>query len=479
NKTWFLHSCDSRTLLYFWNASLYVLYNSLTIPQQKDIEGSPQLRELIHRDVIMTRVFIRNQKRRSFWATTSASWPSLTPLVTLSQRPAQFSTTSNNPITPPSRRDGDYSQQFLGSGLSRLLTNDQKNLLRQAQQLASTSRILAKQVGNVPVREDSLLTEIARLQRQRYRQRGEYPGKTDGGTADQNQRNDVSTAAPHFIAENDHDAVPPSLFTVVFAGEFNSGKSTLINALLGKEILESGVLPTTDAITILMARDDHGYPEADVASVRNNTQFTRFGQDDMECVEELSNSTQLHLLPVSKYPILSDLCLIDTPGTNAISALQHTTSTLRFLHDADLIVFVTSADRPFSDSEKELLQTSIKAYRKRVLLVINKMDILERQKGEDHGEASKKKVVEYVTDHSGDLLGTRPVVIPVSARDALSVKLLFAGGSNQSSQDSLWKRCNFASLEHYLLDTLTASSKIKTKLLNPIGRSQYFGYIEH
>jgi small GTP-binding protein len=320
--------------------------------------------------------------------------------------------------------------------------------LRQAQQLASTSRILAKQLGNVPVREDSLLTEIARLQSQRSRQRGEHQGQTHGATTDQNQLNDVSRDARHVIAENDHDAVPPSLFTVVFAGEFNSGKSTLINALLGKEHLESGVLPTTDVITILMAGDENSSPESEDASARNNTQFTRFGQGDMECVEGLSNSAQLQLLPVSKYPILSDLCLIDTPGTNAISALQHTTSTLRILHDADLIVFVTSADRPFSESEKKLLQTSIKAYRKRVLLVINKMDILERQKGEDHGEASKKKVIEYVTDHSGDLLGTQPVVIPVSARDALSVKLLYADGSNQSSHDGLWKRCNFASLEH-------------------------------
>ena len=59
-----------------------------------------------------------------------------------------------------------------------------------------------------------------------------------------------------------------------------------------------------------------------------------------------------------------DSPLIDTPGTNAILSLQHTSSTLRILHDADLIIFVTSADRPFSESEKELLQTSIKSYRK-------------------------------------------------------------------------------------------------------------------
>ncbi|KAL7534752.1 hypothetical protein ACHAXR_006058, partial [Thalassiosira sp. AJA248-18] len=163
-------------------------------------------------------------------------------------------------------------------------------------------------------------------------------------------------------------------------------------------------------------------------------------------------------------------------------SLQHTSSTLRILHDADLIVFVTSADRPFSESEKQLLQTSIKSYRKRVVLVINKMDVLERQKGEDHGETTKKKVVEYVTEHAGDLLGARPVVIPLSARDALSVKLLYnahptsdddaRSGENNDNQSSLWKRSNFGALENFLLKSLTSSSKVRTKLLNPLGVSE-------
>ena len=54
-----------------------------------------------------------------------------------------------------------------------------------------------------------------------------------------------------------HHHHPPYLSSpVVLAGEYNSGKSSLINALLGNEFQESGVLPTTDAITILMANDN-------------------------------------------------------------------------------------------------------------------------------------------------------------------------------------------------------------------------------
>ena len=82
------------------------------------------------------------------------------------------------------------------------------------------------------------------------------------------------------------------------------------------------------------------------------------------------------------------------------------------------------------------------------------MDILER-KGDDHGSTQKKKVEDYVVDHATELLGARPVVIPLSARDALSVKLLYNSNSRgdgindiDSKQPTLWKRSNFGSLEH-------------------------------
>ena len=299
-------------------------------------------------------------------------------------------------------------------------------LFNQVNQLSVTTRALARRVGNVPIKEDNLLTHIARLQTQRRHRQQTM----------QQQPKIVEKAG-----DDDDSTAPLSLFTVVFAGEFNSGKSTLINALLGNELQETGVLPTTDSITVIMAKDSIGSDDE-----KEDTSSS--------VIERGSIGLDLHLLPRAKFPILSDLCLIDTPGTNAIEQLQHTSSTLRILHDADLIVFVTSADRPFSESEKQLLQTSIKSYRKRVVLVINKMDVLERQKGEDHGEETKKRVEEYVAEHAGDLLGGRPVIIPVSARDALAVKLLYKSHLSSDFESStdvhnqLWKRSNFGSLEH-------------------------------
>ncbi len=231
-----------------------------------------------------------------------------------------------------------------------------------------------------------------------------------------------------------------SSFSVVIAGEFNAGKSTLINALLGQKLLESGALPTTDSITIIASTEyDHD----------NNN-------------EPLPLGVVWHT--VTDIPVLTDLTLIDTPGTNS-TWLDHTERTLRLLPSADLILFVTSADRPFSESERTLLR-GIQAYRKSIVMIVNKMDILDADGG-DHGKEAKQAVVNFVTERSSELLGARPIVIPVSARDALSAKLMERKSDTQRS--NVWHRSQFSLLEAFLKDSLTTQAKLKSKLTNPIG----------
>jgi len=227
--------------------------------------------------------------------------------------------------------------------------------------------------------------------------------------------------------------LPETPFSVVICGEFNAGKSTLLNALLGAHVLDTGPLPTTDCITILL----HG---------------------ELETVERKTHGNTLYY--TSPY-IPPDVVFVDTPGTNAV-VLNHTLTTLDLLPSADLILFCTSADRPFSQSERDLLQ-QMQHYRKSIVVVINKMDILE-QSGGDHGAMAKKHVVDFVTEHAADLLGAKPVVLPVSARDALSCKV---NGMTETS--AMYVRSQFSVLEEYLQTHLTADTKITSKLLSPIG----------
>ncbi|GAX20631.1 hypothetical protein FisN_32Hh013 [Fistulifera solaris] len=217
---------------------------------------------------------------------------------------------------------------------------------------------------------------------------------------------------------NDHNLLQQlATFSVVVAGEYNAGKSSLINALLGEpRLLETGTLPTTDTIAILSAS-----PPPD----------------------NWDHSVHFHHLPHNAF--LQDLTLVDTPGTNAILT-HHTAQTLRLLPSADWILFVTSADRPLSESERQLLEVMARDYRKSIVLVINKMDILDRAGGW-HGAEEKQKVVDFVQTNVASLLGARPMVIPVSAHIPSQV----------------------AVLSQFLKETLSHHTKIQSKLTSPLG----------
>ena len=75
-------------------------------------------------------------------------------------------------------------------------------------------------------------------------------------------------------------------------------------------------------------------------------------------------------------PASRDLDIVDTPGTNAIFR-EHERLTSEFVPQADLVLFVTSADRPFTESERAFLET-ISDWGKKIVVVINKIDLLER-----------------------------------------------------------------------------------------------------
>jgi len=279
---------------------------------------------------------------------------------------------------------------------------------------------------------------------------------------------------------------PPFLsssFCVILAGEFNSGKSTLINALVGQNILQTGNLPTTDTITVLGAFTapdsteewpDEGpdIPSTAAQTQHQQTNFDYAGRSDMIFIEK--NDT----------PLLRDLTIIDTPGTNADDA--HTQQTLNLLPHADLILFVTSADRPLCQSERQLLE-SLREFRKQIVIVINKMDVLDHAGGH-YGHKEKQRIIQYVHEQAQDLLlGTACTVIPISSRDAMAAKSLqhqqqsqntrlapsVAIGADDAQRQSptaaVWKRSNFSALEAYLHETLTTETKIKSKLLSPIG----------
>ncbi len=213
------------------------------------------------------------------------------------------------------------------------------------------------------------------------------------------------------------------LFLLVIAGEFNAGKSAFINALLGQELQTEGVTPTTAQIYQL-----------------------KFGEKTEQIPGD--RGVWVQTAPVD---MLRKITIVDTPGTNAIHR-EHEALTSEFIPRSDLVLFITSADRPFTESERTFLE-QIREWGKKIVLVINKVDILTE-------EADVQKVIAFVTESARNLIGEVSGVYPVSAKQAQKAK---------AGQPQLWDPSGFGPLEGYIQETLDDNGRFRLKLLNPLG----------
>ncbi len=243
---------------------------------------------------------------------------------------------------------------------------------------------------------------------------------------------DLRVALARFdVASEDHATLDRSieqldeLFLLVVVGEFNAGKSAFINALLGQPVLAEGVTPTTTRINLL-----------------------KYGPTTERAVAEASMEV-IHA-PVE---LLHEINIVDTPGTNAIHR-HHEALTQEFVPRSDMVLFVTSADRPFTESERAFLQR-IRDWGKKVVVVVNKIDILESPEDVARIEA-------FIADNARTLLGFTPEIFPVSARQALRAKI-------GSDGKDLLAVSRFEALERYIVATLDQKERVRLKLLNPLG----------
>ncbi len=201
----------------------------------------------------------------------------------------------------------------------------------------------------------------------------EFVGKLHGeGAQDRGRLNDAA------------DDLREMFLLVAVIGEFNAGKSTLINALLGEPFLPVGITPTTDAIELVR-----------YAPVPNRTPRVRESAAIREWEHPATGGT--------------GVAIVDTPGTGSVFQ-QHEAIAKSFLHRSDLVIFVISAKRAFADTERLYLELA-RDYGKKIVVVINQADLLD--------DSERQQVREFVRQQIDQLLGLRPPIFMISAKQAL------------------------------------------------------------
>ena len=165
--------------------------------------------------------------------------------------------------------------------------------------------------------------------------------------------------------------------TLLIMGEFSTGKSTFINAIVGKEIAAVGALPTTAVITKLC------YGEEDKITIYFKDGKSKvYGQDEFaQITSETDDNKYKKIRKNIKYVerampmnILQYISLIDSPGLNALNE-THADITKEFVDNADAVLWMFSTDKAASVTEIQAMEALNP--RLKPIAIINQIDKLD------------------------------------------------------------------------------------------------------
>lgn len=210
-----------------------------------------------------------------------------------------------------------------------------------------------------------------------------------------------------------------NLFSIVFIGEFSTGKSSIINTLLGIDALPEGITPTTDEITVM-----------------------NYGDQTLESIE---NGSRLISIPEER---LKGILLVDTPGTN-VTIEQHQKITEEFIPKADIVFFTIGAERAVTGSETKLIEFIKEEWLKNIVFVLNKIDVAKDQQELD-------QLISHTSRELERAFSFKPNIIPVSAKLAKEAKA--------KSDSELLLKSGFSELEDYIFKTLGEEERVRMKI---------------
>lgn len=191
---------------------------------------------------------------------------------------------------------------------------------------------------------------------------------------------------------------------VAITGQFSSGKSTFLNALLSKNILPTGITPVTSKVNYIKYGDDlkikirYFDGREEYQSIENIAKFTD-QRGEVEEIEYLTLYVPLELLKTVEF--------VDTPGLNS-QAHTDTTTTQKVLKEVDGIIWLSLIDNAGKLSEAKVLEEYLNEYQSKSLCVLNQKDKFSQTQVAQTTKYVKKSFAEFFSE-----------VIPISAKQAL------------------------------------------------------------
>lgn len=204
-------------------------------------------------------------------------------------------------------------------------------------------------------------------------------------------------------AAAERDRLADARFFVACLGQFKRGKSTLLNALVGRPVLPAGVVPVTAVVTILR----HGAePAATVHFSDGRSEPVALDAIGMFVDERDNPDNRRHAAVVEvalPSPVLRDgLCLVDTPGLGSVHP-ANTDATRRFIPRTDVALVVVGPDPPVSGAELELIE-DVSREAAELLVVLNKADQVSAEARREIVDFTRKTIEAVLPRRLGPIL---------------------------------------------------------------------------
>lgn len=247
------------------------------------------------------------------------------------------------------------------------------------------------------------------------------------------------------------ERVKDDKFRIVVLGEFNRGKSTLLNAMLGAEILPTGEQETTAAIHLIKYSEK---PQIIIYKSNGEKEEKAFSKDVLKEYTALKDYNPLNIKYIQiGYPadfLKNQVEIVDTPGVNDPD--EHRSEiTFGYIPNSNAVIFVLDAKQAFTQSEKafideHLLKRSISS----IFYILNRTD--------EVGESGLAKILENTKAKIKDCIGgeSEPIVLPVSALEALECKL--------ENNEYLIESTGLPQLTEKLIKFLNSDERLKAKM---------------
>ncbi len=238
-------------------------------------------------------------------------------------------------------------------------------------------------------------------------------------------------------------------------GQFKRGKSSLLNALLGAQLLPTAVIPLTSVPTYIRYSEHpyvhvtfSGNKAGDTLSSDKPQEIQKFLS--MYVSEEANPNNSLNVEGVQLYYnaeiLKKGVVLIDTPGIGSTHR-HNTEATLNFLPQCDAALFLMSADPPITEVELEFLK-QVNTKVNKIFFILNKIDYLSP----DELLEVQKFIMRVIHDKAG--IKDEIAIYPVSAKQGLEAKI--------SSSSSLLSKSRLDYLEDHIVSFM---SQKKEKVL--------------